>query len=138
MVSAYQTQQRKLLHDFLKRHANQKFSVNALREALLREKPGACMDRSTVYRNVDRLMREGLLRKSFAAGSREALFQYIACGQHCNRVHLRCEKCGRIFHPENPAVTELISRGLRQESFRMNPQATIIVGLCRDCQGIPS
>ncbi len=132
-MKAYQTGQRKLLLDFFSAHGGEAFSVDGILAALPAE---AQVSRSAVYRNVDRMVREGLLRKTLSADGNKALYQAAAdCGTHCERIHLQCEKCGRVFHMEDAEAEARLRDALGRSGFRLDEHASLLSGTCRDCDG---
>lgn len=130
-MKAYQTGQRKLLLDFFASHGSGAFSVDGILAALPAD---AQVSRSAVYRNVDRMVREGLLRKTLSADGSKALFQAAAaCGAECEHIHLQCEKCGRVFHMEDTDEEARLREALDRSGFRLDEHASLLSGTCRDC-----
>ena len=125
----YQTGQRKALLDFFAQNSTEAFSADQIVSLLGTEK----VSRSAVYRNIDRMLQEGLLRKSQSPDGRKALYQYVDCRQDCNRIHLQCGKCGRIFHMENASDEERLKSVLDSSGFHLDEQATMLHGTCRSC-----
>lgn len=131
-MKAYQTGQRKLLLDFFAAHAGEAFSVDGILAALPAE---ARVSRSAVYRNVDRMAREGLLRRTLSADGAKALYQAADCGAECARIHLQCEKCGRVFHMEDAQEEARLRDALDRSGFKLDEHASLLSGTCRDCGG---
>ena len=128
----YQTEQRRLLLDFFAAHGGEAVSVDGILAALPAE---ARVSRSAVYRNVDRMAREGLLRKTLAADGSRTLYQAVDCGEKCERIHLQCEKCGRVFHMEDAQEEARLRDALDRSGFRLDEHASLLSGTCRDCNG---
>ena len=126
----YQTEQRRLLLDFFRAHGGETFSVDGILASLPAE---AQVSRSAVYRNVDRMAREGLLRKTLAADGRRALYQAVRCGEQCERIHLQCEKCGRVFHMEDAEAEARLRDALGRSGFTLDEHTSLLSGTCRDC-----
>lgn len=128
-MKEYKTEQRRMLLDFFEQNSTEAFSV----DQVVAQLASAQISRSAVYRNIDKMVQEDLLRKSVSPDGRKALYQYVDCRAHCDRIHLQCEKCGRIFHMENASDEERLKSVLDKSGFRLDEHATMLPGTCRDC-----
>lgn len=133
-MKEYKTEQRKILLQFFAGNASESYSA----EQVMAQLPSQQISRSAVYRNLDKMVQEGLLRKHMDPDGHKALFQYVDCSRHCERIHLQCEKCGRIFHMENAADEAKLKSVLDKSGFRLDEQATMLPGTCRDCLTTPA
>ena len=129
-MKEYTTKQRTLLLSVFQEHGGQPLSIDGI---LAQLPPGSQISRSAVYRNVDKLAQEGLLQKTLSEDGRKALYQYIRCQTHCERLHLRCEKCGKLFHLESEADEGALRSVLKKSGFRLDEQASVLAGICKDC-----
>lgn len=129
-MKEYTTKQRTLLLSVFQEHCGQPLSIDGI---LAQLPPGSQISRSAVYRNVDKLAQEGLLQKALSEDGRKALYQYIRCQANCERLHLRCEKCGKIFHLESKADENALRSVLQKSGFRLDEQASVLAGICKDC-----
>lgn len=130
-MKAYETKQRKVLLAFFQKHQENKFAV----EDLLRELPADLqISRSAVYRNIDRMVQDGLLRRELQQDGRKTFYQYLACGKSCPRLHLQCEKCGKTMHLETREDEAKLQQLLQKNGFQLDEHATLIMGLCKKCR----
>ena len=127
-MKQYQTEQRKLLADFFKEHSERAFSIDEVVAALQ-----ARISRSAVYRNVDKMVQDGALSKAVAKDGRRTLYRHMACGDCCERLHLRCEKCGLLFHMESETDEEKLKNTLHHSGFELDEHATVLLGTCKSC-----
>lgn len=127
----YQTARRQLLLAFFQQHRTRKLTIDDLTRELAAE---AVISRSAIYRNLDKMTRDGLLTRTLEPTGRKALYQLSVCEQCCERVHLRCEKCGKVMHMENPADELRLATLLEQNGFELDEHATVLVGVCKDCK----
>ncbi len=126
----YMTRQRKILLDYLQKHADETFSANQIVEALADEN----ISQSAVYRNLAAMEQEGKLKRSAKAGSQELYYRYAdaeACRGH---LHLSCVRCGKTVHMEQEEADQLADSLARTEGFALNRSDTVLYGLCSDCQ----
>lgn len=121
----YQTKQRRRLLDFLSGQPNEAFSARQITSAL------EDISASAVYRNLALLEEQGLVKRSAKAGSREVFFQ-LAQGDH--RLHLSCEKCGRVYPVEDEGVAELLQSIVSSQRFTVDPAGSVLYGICGECQ----
>lgn len=126
----YKTEQRKVLLSFFTKNSGEAFSADQILSGL---EPEAQISRSSIYRNLDKMVQEGLLRKTLSADGRKALYSYADCRQHCDRIHLQCGKCGRVFHMENPSDEARLKSVLGKSGFRLDEHAAVLPGTCKDC-----
>jgi len=127
----YHTHQRKLLLDFLQSHPDGQYTVEEIVAAMRSDDmPG----RSTVYRIMQHLVEEGLVRRFVKDNSRRFLYQYLnpeTCSAH---LHLKCVSCGRLEHLEDAFSRRLEQTILKSHDFSVDESATLLMGTCRDCR----
>ena len=95
MRNSYHTQQRCALLAFLSAHADEQFTVEQLLTAMGDAAPG----RSTVYRHLEELCREGAISRFAAESGKSVTYRVIGseCGDDCH-FHLICTACGEVCH----------------------------------------
>jgi len=125
---AYLTKQGRLIREYLEGLGGRHVSAQELAEGLP-EKVGI----STIYRQLEKLEAQGLVRKYVNDGE-PACYQYAGetsgCGGH---LHLKCSACGRLIHLECEEFDKLAEHLYREHGFRTDPLRTSIFGVCRDC-----
>ena len=127
----YQTQQRRALLELFR--DNRERSLSA--DDVLKELPAELqISRSAVYRNLDKMERDGLVSKTLGGEGRKVLYQYAEGEDCCKRVHLKCEKCGKLLHMENESDEERLSALLEKNGFQLDEHSTVLVGVCKDCK----
>ena len=88
--------------------------------------------RTTVYRQLDRLVSEGYVRRT--VGERGgSCYSYIkdGCQEH---YHMVCEICGKLAHLSCDHVEELFHHIKAEHGFEINPCQTVLYGLCAACR----
>ncbi len=128
---AYKTEQREILVDFLRTHAEGQYTAAELTEALADAKIG----QATVYRLVKRLVSEGVVRAFALGDDRRTYYQYID-GESCaSHLHLKCTVCGRLYHL-GACVSEFLEKQiLATHRFALDEQMTMLFGTCHKCRG---
>ena len=136
-MSSYNTEQKKLLEEFMTKNRDRSFTIDEIIEGLrdMRGESEILPGRSTVYRLIGRLAEEGKLRKFVKADSRKASYQLVA-GQHCDcHLHLKCVGCGKLFHMDEEISDELVRRISAFSNFSVDEEATVLFGKCAVCGG---
>jgi Fur family ferric uptake transcriptional regulator len=95
---------------------------------------GESVGQTTVYRNLDKLVRQGVVVRYAGADGQGACFQYAGCedGGHAH-YHLVCSECGQMIHLECNYMDEMTTHLLEHHQFCVDKFRTVIYGLCRQC-----
>lgn len=89
---------------------------------------------TTIYRHLDRLVEQGLVRKYTVDGSTGACFQYEQNNDSCREhFHLKCEKCGCLIHLECSHLDRIYNHIYESHGFRINAFRTVFYGICKEC-----
>lgn len=126
----YTTEQRAVLLAFLKEHSDQQFTVEELAAQLCGKYP---ISLSSIYRNVNQMVTEGALAKYSRNNSRKFVYQYIGnrlCQEH---LHLKCQRCGRLFHMDDRSVKNILEAVLEANNFSVDREKTVLYGNCQKC-----
>ena len=84
---------------------------------------------STVYRTLDVLVDEGLVRRT-DLGTGRAVFE--PAHEHPHH-HLVCERCGRVTHVHDDVLGDLAGRIEERFGFRLGDREATLFGICREC-----
>lgn len=129
---AYRTKQGDMILECLKSQGSRHMTVEDILAAL--KDKGASVGQTTVYRHLDRLVREGIAVRYAGTGGRGACYQYVGCGDDGHtHYHLVCCGCGRMIHMECGYMDEVTAHLLEHHQFCVDRFRTVISGLCRQC-----
>lgn len=129
---AYTTKIRTEILDYFRQNSSRTVSASDIM-AYLSEK-GVVANTTTVYRYLDKLCSENMILKYPDAGGEKAVYQYAGEEHHCaEHLHLKCVKCGRIFHLDCSFMEEVREHLLRDHAFHMQCSGDLLHGLCDDC-----
>ncbi len=133
MKSTYKTKAREVIITYLKNHSEQRLTAREIYEAVCGQEVE--INRTTVYRNLDRLCETGELMR-FKEPNRDAwYYQYSAKHDHCDEhMHAQCSVCGKIFHLDKPFVDAFGKGMLKEYGLDIDPADTIILGKCSKCR----
>lgn len=129
-MKKYTTEQRKILLSFLEDNPDQQFSVEEIADKV-------CSDEgisvSSVYRNINAMVAEGVVGRFTRPGLRQHVYQYIGSGKCSSHIHLKCEECGQLFHVDDDTMGEMMSLLQQSNKFNVDIKKTIVYGTCTGC-----
>ena len=130
----YKTKQREKLISYLERVPGQHITAGDVCEVLRQD--GASIGQSTVYRQLESLVEEGILNKYIIDEKSPACFEYVRPESHKGTgicFHCKCEKCGKLIHLHCEEMQEIQSHLLGEHGFRLDPMRTVFYGICEAC-----
>lgn len=89
----------------------------------------ANIGQATVYRNINKLLDEGLIEKLYGS-----LDEFCYDGSLIEHDHLICMKCGRIIDLFDNDYTSKKKTIAKKYSFKVEKASTTYKGICIDCQ----
>ncbi|MDR1939497.1 MAG: transcriptional repressor [Clostridiales bacterium] len=133
LKTGYNTKQKESLLAFLKQHGGAHFTAEEIFIHFARL--GEPVGQTTVYRNLEKLVNDGLVIKYDLQGNGGACFQYIGIDDKRNgHYHLVCASCGEIAHLECGFIDKLAEHIRDDHGFDFDGQKTVFYGRCSDCQ----
>ena len=97
---------------------------------------GTPIGQSTIYRQLEHLVDEGIINKYIIDANTPACFEYTGekvyeDAEVC--FHCKCEKCGSLIHMHCEELEEIGVHLLNEHHFKLNPMRTVFYGLCENC-----
>lgn len=131
--SKYKTKQRDILINYLKTAA--KTHVTAGDVCAYFKENGSEIGQSTIYRQLESLVDEGVINKYVVDSNSPACFEYMGEDSHSGETcfHCKCEKCGKLIHLHCHELEEIGTHLLSDHSFKVDTMRTVIYGLCENC-----
>ena len=126
----YSTRQQKAVLERIEAHREECVSAQTLADELRAD--GARVGVATVYRQLERLERRGCVHKALTEEG--AFYQFCPEGEHGDCILLRCERCGRMQHVSCERLSPLYRHLEEEHGFTVDPQRTILYGLCAACR----
>ncbi len=129
----YTTASRTKILEYLKAHQETTVAAKDIHQYLIEENSEANV--TTIYRYLDKLVKDGIVNKYVSDKVKKAVFQYAGQGEKCHQhLHLQCLECGKIIHMDCAFMGE-ISRHIQDEHhFQLSCEKSILYGRCRECQ----
>ena len=126
---AYNTKNRQIVIEVLKDNKDKHLTIEDIFELTSKEVPLA-----SLYRIIDSLTKEGIIRKYIIDNKTSACYQYALDKIEHNHFHLRCSSCGKIIHLECDEVSHLLKHIEEEHNFEIDVTKVILYGLCEDCK----
>lgn len=132
--STYNTKQKRSILQLLEDNNDRQFSCDEITETL--KNNGTPVGKTTVYRYLDILEKNGQVRKYTDTVSKISLYQYIDKKLNCQEhMHLKCVCCGGLVHLGCEFMSEVGKHILEHHKFRVDNSKTVILGVCENCSG---
>ncbi len=135
MRGEYSTSQREAVLEFLKGASNHITPSEILTHL---KETGVRISLATIYRTLDKLSAEGVIRKMSMGDGAGSCYQYIAKSDCHSHFHLKCIECGRLIHLSCDFLAEMEKHILAEHGFTISTGRTVIYGRCSDCESIKS
>lgn len=136
MKSQYKTRQRADLTAYLMSKAGEHVTAADICKHF--EEQGKSIGVTTVYRQLDKMVEEGLVNKYSLDGTTSACYEYIDAEHHMDGqvtcYHCKCEKCGKLIHLHCEEIEQLLEHIHTNHSFVIDPRRTVFYGLCEACK----
>jgi Fur family ferric uptake transcriptional regulator len=133
-MSGYNTEQKRLLIEFLRQNSENSYTVEQIVEGIKDSAGESALGRSTVYRLMTRLVEEKQVQRFAEEGSRRFSYRIIA-DYHCrNHLHLKCLGCGKILHLDRETSDALLERVRLVKDFSVSEEDTLLFGSCSSCR----
>lgn len=132
---SYKTKQKEILISYFKSKAGTHITAGDVCEHCRAQ--GENIGQSTVYRQLEKLVDEGIINKYIIDPASPACFEYVGEDSHADAdvcFHCKCEKCGKLIHMHCDELEEMGVHIMKEHNFQVDPVRTVIYGLCEDCR----
>ena len=133
MERSYRTKQRANILEFIKSNKDIHITADTIIEHF--KNNGNPVGKATVYRYLENLVEENVIRKYIAEDNNHAAcYQYIDDSSECQtHYHMKCTKCGALMHLKCEELSEISSHILKEHNFKIDICKTVLYGLCGNC-----
>ena len=130
--AGYNTKQKEKLVDFLINNKDKHTTVQEISAYLSTE--GSPLGTATIYRQLDKLVESGVVRKFVIDGKTGACYQYIENEHECREhLHLKCISCAKLIHLNCDHLMSINKHIEEHHGFIIDPSQTVFYGRCADC-----
>ncbi|MDY4610436.1 MAG: transcriptional repressor [Sphaerochaetaceae bacterium] len=133
-TSQYRTKQRDKLLSYLRSMHGSHVTVNDISDHF--QGQGVAIGVTTIYRQLERMVEEGLVNRYFLDKTSGACFEYIDKQENCQKpicFHCKCEACGKLIHLKCGELEQIQAHLLMQHGFELDPAKTVFYGVCEQC-----
>ncbi|WP_353095182.1 transcriptional repressor [Tissierella praeacuta] len=130
--SEYKTKQKDILLNYIKSLNSEHFTVKQIYKNFKDNNQNIGM--TTIYRHLNKLVKEGFVKKHVLDGETEAIFEYIGNLNHSEEhYHFKCEKCGMLRNFNCRSLDNIQGHLCEEHGFDINSIKTIFYGTCTEC-----
>jgi Fur family ferric uptake transcriptional regulator len=130
--ASYHTRQGQSILEYMRSLGDGHVTVNQVVRHF--EDADEAVGQTTVYRHLEKLAAEGLIRKYILHDGKSACYQYVEDGAKCREhFHLKCESCGALIHVDCDFLDEVGAHLRRRHKFQLNSLKTVFYGTCKKC-----
>lgn len=128
----YKTKQKEIILSFFIENKDKHLTVSDIVNHI--NSIGENVGTATVYRYLDKLVSNGVIRKYFLDDKTGACYQYIDNTENCkNHFHLKCIKCGALLHLDCSHMQSIENHVLSHHEFEIDNSRTVLYGRCKNC-----
>jgi len=128
-AKTYSTKQKCEIIEIIRDFGDKHFTAEEVKQKI--QNAGGTVGISTVYRNLDKLVKEGTLQKYASMTGESAC--YRMAGSCCEHFHLKCISCGKLEHLSCAHLEVISEHVLTEHGFSIDASRTVFYGLCREC-----
>ncbi len=130
--SGYKTKQKEKILDYLIRNKEKHTNVQEIITFLTAE--GNPIGTATIYRQLDKLVDCGMVRRYNFDGKTGACYQYIENKEECHEhFHLKCTICGKLIHLNCDRLSNINRHIFEKHGFQVDSSQTVFYGKCSEC-----
>lgn len=133
LIGKRNTKQKKHILDCLKDNLSEHLTTLDIENIL--KKRQTPVGTATVYRCINLLVKEGLVRKYKIPEKNSSCYQYIDPEKSCTEhFHFICSNCRQTIHFEDQDLFSFLSGLNLNKNYFIDVPKTIFYGLCKDCK----
>lgn len=131
MKKTYRTKQKEIVLEAVKLHEGTHFSVEDIYDSI--RSRGINLGRATVYRHINALQNEGLIKRFIVEFGKSMSYEYSGCEDR-SCYHFKCVKCNRLLHIQCQLMDEVKQHLAESHNFSLDDSKMIFTGICGNCQ----
>lgn len=131
--SVYNTKQKEKILNYIKENSACHLTAAEIVKYLSSE--GTPVGTATVYRYLDKLVTNGIIRKYNLDEKTSACYQFIDKNTKCTEhFHLKCISCGELIHIDCSYMQSLSEHIYEHHKFTIDNSRTVLYGRCENCE----
>jgi len=134
MSAQYKSKNREKIVSHLKTTVGSHFTAAQISDHF--KSQGTPMGMATIYRQLDKLVEEGAVKKYVVSEGDSACYEFVDKENGCaSHYHCKCKKCGRLIHLDCHALEHLREHFMEEHGFELDLGRTVFYGICSECRG---
>ncbi|MBU5425951.1 transcriptional repressor [Tissierella pigra] len=130
---SYNTKQKKLIISYLQENKDRHVTVEMIADYL--NNKGESVGQTTIYRNLDKLVKDGIVLKFIEPEDMRSHYQYLEKSyDNSDYYHLICVGCGQGVRLNCNHINELTIHMQEKHGFNLDRDRTILYGYCEECR----
>ena len=131
--NSYKTKTSNLISDFIEANPDHGFTAAEL-SAFLKAN-GVEVNKTTIYRNLDKLADSGRLIKQKSPVSDGYMYAAADTEHHCEEhIHFRCRECGAMLHLDDTQTADCLHTLSEHLGLDIDLTASTLSGICQKCK----
>ena len=133
LQKSYHTKTTDLISQFIQTKMDCGFTAGELSEFL--SSHGVSVNKTTVYRNLDKMTENGRLMKHKSLIADGIVYQAAEEENHCaEHIHFQCCKCGSVIHLSDEKTSEYLKSISEDLGLQINLNLSSLNGICQKCR----
>ena len=133
LQKSYLTKTTDLISQFIGLNLEKGFTAGELSDFL--KSNGVEVNKTTVYRNLDKMTENGQLIKHKSMINEGFVYQAVEDVHHCEEhIHFQCCKCGSVIHLDDSKTSEYLKSISSELGLKIDLNLSSLNGLCQKCR----
>ena len=133
LQKSYHTKTSDLIAEFLQKSMDHGFTAAELSDFL--KQNGVAVNKTTVYRNLDKMTESGQLVKRKSMTADGFVYQASEEEKHCEEhIHFLCSKCGSVIHLSDKKTERYLKSLSDDLGLQINLSQSSLNGICPKCK----
>lgn len=124
----YNTEKKTQVVELLSAMGEGEFTIDEIVATLSQDGGG----RSTYYRIISQMVKDGTVKKITDEHSRHTTYQYLGTGGCAEHMHLKCKECGRLIHLDHE-TSHLLEEKIKSVGGFAVDEGALLFGRCEGC-----
>lgn len=130
--NGYQTKNRGIIKEYLQQNRNR--TITALDIHAHMKETGNEINRTTVYRYLEKLESEGKIQKHVSKLDKKTAYSYREESDDKKHLYIKCVRCNRIFRIKDDFAERIAQSVWEDYNCRVLFDDSSINALCGDCE----
>ena len=133
LQKSYHTKAAEAISEFITSRAERSFTAAELADFL--KDHGLDVNKTTLYRNIDKLTENGTLIKHKSQVNDGFIYQEASSESDCHEhIHFQCSKCGSVIHLSDETTADYLKAISETLGLEIDPSSSTLNGLCPKCK----